>query len=449
MGQVQLQQNLFTEAGDFVAGMHRNSRQLRIYIAQNRGQWWQESYTFDKAVIYANELQEIDATDCYVSANAYGWKTPGRTVSSVGSINGFFVDFDRYKTPYAHLHPAEFMGIILDENPWLPPPTFFMDSGNGCWAFWLFKRSLTTKSEKYNFLQQWQTQQDFLIGKLSEYGADPACSDAARVVRLTNTINSKTNRKAAAWETGTRYDFGEIKKQFAAEYRKDNPGRQLVPETTTRKKTQSNPGKVSTLFTLHNLAYNRMLDLVTLAKLRGGKYTDHRREAAWIKAVESAHYCRTEESLRAEVEQFILDCIHEPEKYLKAVNYESTVKRFNAEQELVAAGMSRREAHELLDPQNKGRYKLKTRTIVKRLEITPEEQRQLRVLIGKEEKQLRRREKRREQGIQARSDYEGKTGSKAQLKLEAKRLYSKLQNFTKVAEQMGLPRETARRYILT
>ena len=452
MAQVQLQQNLFTDSGDFVAGLHQDSKNFRIYICQNQDKWKHWSYSFDKAVIYANELQEVEARDCYVSASAYGWHEQGRRLSSVASINGFYVDFDRYKTDlYKNLHPAEFLGIILDENPWLPAPTFFMDSGNGCWAFWQFKRSLTTKSEKYDFLAQWQTQQNFLIGKLRKYGADPACSDATRVVRLANTINSKTNRKATAWETAQRYEFGEIKKSFIAEYRKENPDRLLVPETTTRAKPKNKTAKVSPLYTWRSLAHARMQDMIRLAHLRGGKYTDHRRRACFTYAVEAAHFCPTEESLRAEVEQFIQDFIHEPEKYLK-LPYAAVIRRFNDENDLIASGMSRREAHETLDAKDKGRYKHKRVTIVENLNITPEEGRKLKALFSNEEKQRRqtisKRKKRRQQGVMSRSDYEGRTGNKAELKLEAKRLYIKLQSLRKVAEEMELPLTTVRRYIL-
>jgi len=461
MRQVQLQQNLFADAGDVVAAMHPDSLRFRIYIAQIQDQFRQWSYSYDNAVIYANGLQEVGAKDCYVSANGYGWNTPGRTVSSVGSINSFYVDVDYYTTTYKNLQPPELVELILRENPWLPVPTFFIDSGKGLWLFWIFKQSLTTKSKNPNvdWLAQWQTQQDFLIGKLRKYGADPACSDAARVVRLANTINSKTNRKAMAWETGQRYLFVELKKVFNAECLKEKPTRlsakstqfPAAPKTTSR----ANRSTVCRLFNWHNwhsLAHARMGDLKTLADLRGGKHTDHRRRVIFTYAVEAAHFCRTEERLRAEVEQFIQDFIHEPEKYLK-VPYTAVIKRFNAVNELIASGIDRREAQETLDAKNKGRYKHKRVTIVEKLDITPEEGRELKALFSNEEKQCRqtraKNAKRRQQGVIPRSDYEGKTGDKAQLKLEAKKLYTKLQSMRKVAEEMKLPLTTVRRYIHT
>jgi len=449
--QVQLQQNLFTDAGDYVAGMHKDSKHCRIYLAQKQEElWWQRGYSFEQAVVCAHEWQEIEAKDCYVSANGYGWdRGSGRTLSAVDCINGFYVDFDRYKIPeYADLPPDQFLITLLAENPWLPVPTFFLDSGNGCWAFWQFRRSLNLKAKDVGWLQQWQTQQDFLIRKLSRYGADPACSDAARVVRCANTVNSKTQRKAMAWETGERYLFGEIKKVFNAEYRKENP-RQLVPETAPRTKAKSKKQQVSTLFTWHNLAYHRMQDLKKLAGLRGGKHTEHRRLATWINAVESAHFCRTEESLRTEVEQFIQDFIHEPEKYLKSINCESTIKRFNDENALVASGMTRQQARDTLG-REKSKYNLTTGYIVEALGITPKEQQELATLIDRDEKQRRntiaKRKKRQEQGAMSRSDYKNRS---EQRQKKAKELYKQLDSIRAVAKEMGLSVGVVHRYIHT
>jgi len=449
MSQLQLQQNLFTDAGDYVAGMHKDSKHCRVYLAQKQeDSWWQRGYSFEQAVVYAGQWQEIDATDCYISANGFVWdKGAGRTLSAVDCINGFYVDFDRYKIDlYKNLSPVEFLGIILDENPWLPIPTVFLDSGNGCWAFWQFSRSLNLRAKNVDWLQQWQTQQDFLIRKLSQYGADPACSDAARVVRCANTVNSKTQRRAMAWETGERYLFGEIKKVFNAEYRKENP-RQLVPDSTPRGKAKPKKQQISTLFTWHNLAYHRMQDLKKLAGLRGGKYTEHRRMASWVYHVEAAHFCRTEDSLRDEGTGFIQNHIHDPEKYLKSINCESTIKRFNDENALVASGMTRQEARDTLG-REKSKYNLTTGYIVEALAITEEEQRKLATLIDKDEKQRRntiaKRKKRREQGAMSRSDYENRA---EQRKQEAKRLYKQLDSVRAVAKEMNLSVGVIHRYI--
>lgn len=452
MEQVKLQQNMFTDAPGFVAGVHRDSKHCRVYMAQKQQDyWWQRGYSLEQSINLAHEWAEVDAADCYVSANGFVWdKGTRRTLSAVDSINGFYIDFDRYNIPqYQDLTPEDFLGIILDENPWLPLPSTFMDSGNGCWAFWNFSRSLTLKTKKVDWLPQWQTQQDFLIRRLKKYGADPACSDASRVVRCSDTVNSKTQRKAMAWTTGERYLFGDLKKVFNAEYRTENP-RGLVPDQVSRhSKISAKPGKVSTLFTWHNLAHRRMSDLKHLAELRGGKYTEHRRMASWFYHVEAAHFCKTEESLRAEGKAFIARYIHQPDKYHKGINCESTVKRFSNENALVASGMNRKQARDHLG-REKGLYNLSTRYIVEQLDITPQEQRKLLVLIGKDEKRHRntttRRKKRREQGVIPRSDYQKRAQER---KLEAIALYKKLGSVRRVSEAMGLSVGTIHRYVTT
>lgn len=452
---IQLQKSLFTDAPNFVAVLHGKSRHSKVYVCQNRDKWYQQALNIEQAIVYANELANVDAKDCYVSANGFGWKDHKRTVSNVESINCFFVDFDRYKTEYKDLTAEQFLDTVLTDNPQLPAPTLFMDSGNGCWMFWLLKRSLGAKSQKVDWIPQWQTCQDLMISGLKQYGADPACSDLSRVVRITDTWNSKTDKRASAWVTATDYDFGWFKKTIKEQFGKPALHPETKEQAHNRKPASAQKKgkrKVSSLLTWHSLAYARMSDLKKLADLRGGRYVkDHKRMSAWFYAVSAAHFCRAEDSLRSEVDQFIEQYLDDPNKHHKSINYESTVNRMLEEERLIASGMDRRTAHQQLKSESKGRYDLRTQTIVDALEITQFEQRRLATLIGAEEKLRRKadanREKRRSAGAEMRSDYEGKTGQKRLAMEQAKALYEIHHSVRKVAEEMGLTRSTAHRYI--
>lgn len=459
---MKLQQNLFAESGDFVAGLHNRSKQKKIYTAQayddpDHGNWHQRGCDYKTAIQTANNWQTYQAKDCYVSANGFGWEKGGRrSVSSVTSLNCFYVDFDRYKTEeYGELSPDDFLTVILDENPWLPTPSVYIDSGNGCWAIWSFKRPPSLPSD-YDWLVQWQTQQDFLIRKLARYGADPACADAARVIRCAGTINSKTERIARAWETGEKYDFKTLKQAFNQEHLKDAPAKdhdQLTPNQKPSRKrfrpTLKHKG-VSHIFNEYTLSAARMWDFRNLADMRGGLLTECRKRVIWYYACAAAHYCKTEDTLRAEVESFISDCIANPGRYMsgkKAVNYESTVDRMNAEMRLINLGQSRKKARQELG-KNKARYWLTNAKLIEELRITPEEQRSLKTIIGKDEKNRRatiaKREKRRANGVMARADYLSRS---EQRKLEAKELYQKLKSVRSVASVMGMSVGMVHRYL--
>ena len=443
---MKLQRELFNNAGDFVAKIYDKTSSPRVYLAHNgldietnERHWNQRGYDLRSAISHANEWENDQYEDCYLSLNGYVWKKgAGRAVSDVSELTGFYVDFDYYKTEYADMSAGDFAQMVCNENPWLPVPTIVEDSGKGCWMIWKFIKTLHLNA-KVDWLQQWQTQQVFLVDQLRPYGADPACCDAARVMRMAGTVNSKTKRTAEAWESGQSYYFGSLKKVFNAKYKELNPERNLVPEAR-KQKQQKTGGKVSSLFTWYNLAWLRMDDFKTLARLRGGRHSDHRNMVIWCYAVAAANYCKDEHSLRSEVEAFINGYVTESEKKLKRINYESTVKRFNSYNELRQLGMGWEAINKQLGF-HKNKYQHTTKYIVKTLEITESEQRKLKVLIGADEKRHRnttsRRTKRREDGVQARDNYDKERQAKVSVKAsEALRLRLDGMSVRAIAEQM-------------
>jgi len=273
---------------------------------------------------------------------------------------------------------------------------------------------------------------------------------------LPETINSKNGRKAEVWESGQSYKFGDIKKIISARFRELNPKIQLLPSDQPKLKTKpkkASTSKVSSLFTWHNLAWKRMLDLKKLAVLRGGRLTDNRRMAAWAYAVAAANYCKDEHSLRSEVDAFISGYLTESEKKLKTINYESTVKRFNSYNELRQLGMG----WEAINKQlafHKNKYQHTTKYIVDTLEITEAEQRKLQVIIGQSEKNrrdlIRKERERREAGCKTREEYnDQRKRSKAENVSEALILLAKHQSIREVAKVMGRSKTTVHRWINT
>lgn len=417
MGAVSLQRSLFVDGGEFVGRLHKRSKRDRVWLANlgpaTTGRVWQQrGLPLPDAVALAQAWADAWEPDCYAAANGCSWdRGAGRTVSAVRRLNGFFLDFDRYKVPqYADLTPEAFLDVLLADNPWLPVPSVFVDSGNGAWAFWLFKRPLPVPS-KHDFLPQWQTLQDFLVRRLAAYGADPACSDASRVVRIAGTLNTKTERVAQAWATADAYEFASLKAAINGEYRRLRVEQaQQAPQKPLRAATR--PKRVQGAAELpHNLywvAHARMGDLKRLADLRGGRLPDRRKMAAWVYAVSAAHFCRAEDSLRAEVSEFIASCLAEPDRYGKRIHYGAVVDRYRAEQGLLLAGWTRQQARAELG-YSKAQYTLTNRYIIDVLNITPAEQRKLVTLIGPDEKRRRHaiseRKRRRAAGAGPRADY--------------------------------------------
>lgn len=457
---VNLQGKLF--ASNFVEDVYQGTKNPRVFLARNAFQpdsgereWYQHGYNLSEAIEMADQYQHDKADDCYVTTHGYtfgrrtkdGFKFGRRTTSDVNQLTGFYVDFDYYDTKYAHLSVAELCDLVLSENPWLPEPTMIMSSGKGSWMFWKFQRVLylTKNTEQWDYLAQWQTSQTFLVSQLKKYGADPKCCDAARVVRLPETINSKNKRKAEAWETGTTYKFGDIKGAISARYRELNPKQIMLP----RKRKRTN--NVSSLFNWYSLANHRMNDLKLLASLRGGRLSDHRRMTSWIYAVSAAHYCRTEDSLRAEVSSYIKGHMVDPNKYLRTVNYESTVERFNAHMELRLQGMNPKQIAKKLGWSN-DLYTNSHKYIIRTLDITTAEQRKMKVIIGKDEKKQRKAKENlkaaRKAGVPTREQYDNERSRvKAQNVSEALRMRLDGLSTSRISITMGVTDRTVKRWL--
>ena len=426
-----MQGNLaFDGAGDFLAEVFSQSDKSRVHLARNAVQpdtgerkWVPRSGSLPKMVETANSWSFYSEDDCYWGINGYSfapeqWK---RVWSNVKQLNGFYADFDYYKVDkYKHLSAIEFASEVLNENQWLLPPTVVIDSGNGCWMFWLFKRPPVI-TDKHDWMSQWQQYQTFMVDQLTEFGADPSCKDATRVARLPNTINSKTGRPAAGMFVGQRYDFKEIKACLRERYKflQDQEAERKRAEyeakgKTFKKRKNAKSGNVvkpnsfnRTVFSLHRA---RMNDYRKLARLRGEKLGEHRRLIVHLYTVSAAWFCFDEASLIAEVQSFVDDCIHEPQKHRDIAQTQAEVlRRFRNHQELKRNGFDHEETRRLLKNGSDDNYWRTNERIIKDLEITRTEMRKMSTIIDDAERKKRDADganrRRRENGVKTRAEY--------------------------------------------
>jgi DNA-directed RNA polymerase specialized sigma24 family protein len=90
------------------------------------------------------------------------------------------------------------------------------------------------------------------------------------------------------------------------------------------------------------------------------------------------------------------------------------------------------------------RYRFKNETILELLEITPEEQRQMKTLVSPAEKSRRREEKRRKAGVISREEYEGKA---ARRRSEARRMASEDLPFEEIAKALDVSVHSVHSYV--
>ena len=439
-----LQAEMQLSAGDSILHMVGNSK-YKLACAINESEWYQEMKNVPEAVEWANNVAGAGMSDCYVSQNTF---LPNRNNTNIRELTALFVDLDYYHTEYKNLEPIELWQVIKAELPWIPEPSRIVDSGRGAYLIWDFERPLPVnrKTEKYNWPAQWQICEDFLVKSLKPFGVDSCASDMARVLRVPDTINSKNGARAKCFTTGNKYDFVELKEIFNAVYRSQREEqKKVIPKHRQNKKLNTKPyRKLERLFNWFSLARARTKDIERLASLRGGRLTDNRRKAIFVYAVESCHYCRSEESLRNEIEGFVNSYIAEPEKYNpytnSHVNIKEVLRRFR-EQEA-------RGHFQWLENHSANRYRLTTQYIIDSLGVTATEARSMKALVSKEEKYTRRVKKRREAGVREQVEYTNEVKKAAQRRIqEARRLFSEGMSKSAIAKKLGISRQSVYNYL--
>jgi len=197
---------------------------------------------------------------------------------------------------------------------------------------------------------------------------------------------------------------------------KNHPEQRDKPARTPIIKRSNNVRRIGghTAKNAYTLAYARMSDMQKLAELRGGKFTDLRKTVIYAFALSASWYCHSVQQLRREVECFIDEHIENPDAY-RAAHMPSTVID-RKEQSLEGVTI------EGNGQQWDARYRIRNDTLINLLQVTPTEQKHMTSIISTAEKyarnNLRRNQKRWDQGKVTRQAYESMVSSRRQLALE-------------------------------
>ena len=410
---------------------------------------------YNSAIEYARGC--VGMPDTYMGVNGV-IPFRGRSNENTVSLTCNFIDADCHKiglTP----EQAFDKSISICEANGLPLPTLVFESGRGVYLFWLYEQPLYVgKKSKVSprFKSRFTVTQELLIQLFEPVGADPACKDLARILRLVDTINSKSGLTVKAYDVGERVNPSTLNSRairaVIANYpqtvtplpkplikKTDNPGFSEVikplpePDLKPQRQTQhyTSKNQVTNMLNRRTLVYTRMDDLRKLAEMRGGKLTDHREMAIFYFAISAAVYCNTRDSLLREVRLFMYGSIQcggkydyrRPEKLLATV-----LRRHKETQQARIDG-------DLVTDLN---YKAKNTTIIRNLEITAQEQAHLKTIISKDEKKGRHSkaesERRRGAGAVERAEYEGKAAERREKAIQLRTSGLKA---AQIAEIMG------------
>jgi hypothetical protein len=378
--------------------------------------------TFPKAIALEVAAQGAERYDGFYVAQQASRLHAAHTVANVSFLGSCYVDLDTYNTEYAGQDAYTVMSAIQSAHPDLPMPSIAGSSGRGLYMIWTF-----TEGKPKSFLPHWQQIEDSLVEALKPFGADPCARDAARVLRVSHSLNHKSGTRVDLHQVGHPVSYERLQRWSNAYIKANRPARRVAGSAP-----QKALATVATLPTKngYTLNWGRMQDYRRLAELRGGRFTDYRKRVIFLFYCAASWYCPEVATLEREVEGFIDDCIAEPERY-KGGSYGQVLERHAQAQ----TKQTREWNGKRVDP----RYRHRTATIIRELDITVAEQHQMRVTIDKAEKERRRASKRRSQGVRPQAEYVSEVRTKAQERAyRARQMHSEGVRVPLIAEALGV-----------
>ena len=377
-----------------------------VTIAQRRnGRWTERNVHLDDIAYVVRQL--AGKTDVYLSQNRFFGRR--RAIACLAQLDALFIDLDYYSLApgIGHLRPEHILSVAfeqLDESR-IPAPTIAISTGRGIALIWMHS------AVPRGALGRWQACQREIYRALSDLGADPRALDAARVLRLIGTENSKSGTLVMPLtDVGHIWDFDALADEILPLKRAE-----LERVRAERAKAQMgrrlrHPISLPSKFNYLTLAEGRLTDLQGLLQYRfmGVLPAGQRDEWMFCTAVNMAYLTGADTRPRE---------LAALAREVAGWNEGETKARMSAVQrrsKLAALGRQITYRCTDVDP----RYRLRNDTIIERLRITEEEMRgaKLHHLVNKDMKREHERSRgerrRRAAGAIDRQTYEANSLSR-------------------------------------
>lgn len=348
-----------------------------------------------------------------------------RVSDNLYGVSSIVLDLDTYNSVYEYDTDEEMfkeMRPVIDRIG--IAPNMYVNSGHGRYLVFSFNNINLSVPEMRKLYQETVKK---LIFQFKEFGADAKCSDITRVFRIPGNTNPKTGEKAYVIENfENRTTLSELAAAVGickgkTVYEKKNRSRQRKYEMYYGPLGKSRYTKVN---------MQRDDDFHTLLELRGYDMEGYRNTLFHLMSVNCFYLGMDEDSVRG---------------YLNEIN-RSLIAPYDSLDAVIRYAKSNYERYE---EDYEGAVKYTNRTIVRLLDITEEEQRHMKQLIGQEEADRRIEESGKKkidnQMKKKRKDTEKKA---VQLKEEMLALrYGKLLDNKQIAQEVGKNEKTVDRQI--
>ncbi len=427
----------------------KREEQKYIYVATAQDDW--DEWGFSKEELSWNTLMKIlSLKDCYMSVNSF--VTYKRQTKFSYQINGFFVDLDYYKEPkYANCTAEELIQIMRNDGVFDDlEPSFFVDSGNGMYIYYLLDNTINAQVKSIRKL--WSKAQEKLLERFKKYGVDTKVKDVTRVTRLPGSENSKTGKIARLiYNTNKIFGYNPYKevirhnlKDFVncilgelpytkAEWKEIKKEKKAKAKEQVNEREIKEENNVTILRTVYHANCKKIQDLEKLQELR--PIGEGAREyMCFLYRFYLLHTGRSkEDALRYTImfakafedfevkgfdEEYVIKSTSKAELYYD--NYIKAIKSYKVDNE------GKSFAHYMYE---KKCMLYTTKTIIKELNITSEEMKSLDILFDKSEKNRRARVNynpiKRKTKYQKKKDKEraeGKLSKKEKIEIDIKKM---------------------------
>lgn len=329
---------------DYINKIHSDSKGwiTRSVIDDNGYKQWHYKYA---------QLKDLEFTgeNIYITLNTF--YKPCRRLENVKELNCLYIDLDYYKTGKVRSQ------ILMDLeknyfNKKIPIPNYVLDSGRGLYLIWRINKVPSQA------LPLWKAIQDYFYNQLKSLGADRQALDSTRILRVPNSINSKSNTVVSIIEQYDYvYDLREIQNNF-------------LPTLKPKEKKKGRPSKINFIYRERSLYYARIQDIIKLCELREYDLKGHREIILFLYRY---YLCTFTEDLTKALND-VLELNNMFTQPLK-------------ENEVIKATRSAEKCY--LDKIKE--YKYKNDTLIELLEISEEEQTYMTTIISKAEYKRRKR----------------------------------------------------------
>lgn len=361
-------------------------------------------------------LRQVDrAQDTWISQGEFF--KPNRRLVNLWRMPLVFVDLDTYNVAELSALPVSSQLdrlLRFCDDDGLPEPSIVVYSGRGLQIKWLLSSPIPASA-----LPRWQAVQNELCQRLLPLGADTNARDASRVLRVVNTMHTKSENlvRVVHWATTptmgaskldnglVAYDFEVLSSSVLPLLRdglarlrleRDEQRTQWQQEKAARdarmaQLTVISGGKNSTKesrgnlrqFVRSRLAWDRIADIRKLAELRGWSNgaPDGQRDLPLFLCA-----CFLAEAMLArDIESELLELARQFAPTWSAADIRSCAATVYSRAQASARGETVEFGGRPVDP----RYRWRNTTLINRLRITPSEELEMRTIISKAEKRRR------------------------------------------------------------